>query len=246
MATLKIKGLPKLPKDPMRDDSGELLPLEAGGIPPIESRLRHNILRMPAEIKQASGIVVYGKRIRSLLFSTDIAIIRNCDADAIFCVYPFTAQRAVSSAVIHAAHAPVFCGAGGGTTQGMRAVYLAMDAENQGAMGVVFNAPIPNRDLRTAARILDIPIVVTIAGDGGDAARRIECGASILNVACGAATPDVVARIRAEHPTVPIIASGGRTGASIARTIAAGANAIVYTPPTSAELFGPMMAHYRE
>lgn len=219
---------------------------EAEGIPPIESRLRHNILRMPSEIQRASGIVVYGKRIRSLLFSTDIAIIRNCDADAVFCVYPFTAQRAISASVLQAAAMPVFVGVGGGTTQGMRAVYLAMDAENQGAMGVVLNSPIPNRDLRTAARVLDIPIVVTVTTDTTDIGRRIDSGATILNVAGGARTPELVSKIRKDYPKVPIIASGGRTSETIAATIDAGANAIVYTPPSSGELFRKLMDDYRE
>ena len=181
MSAMKLKGLPKLKSQP----AVPLVLDEADGIPPIESRLRHNILRMPSEIEKASGIVVYGRRIKSLLYSTDIAIIRNCDADAIFCVYPFTAQRAVSSMVLHAASAPVFCGVGGGTTQGMRAAYLAMDAENQGAMGVVLNAPIPNRDLRTIARVLDVPIVVTVVNEREDVGKRLDSGAAILNVAGG-------------------------------------------------------------
>lgn len=216
------------------------------GIPPIESRLRHNILRMPTEIQKASGIVVYGRCIRSLIFSTDVAIIRNCDADAVFCVYPFTAQRAVSAAVIHAASIPVFVGVGGGTTQGTRAVYLAMDAENQGAMGVVLNAPIPNRDLRRAARVLDIPIVVTVTSEQTDVGRRIHNGATILNVAGGAKTAQLVASIRQSFPKVPIMASGGRTPETIRETIEAGANAIVYTPPSSGELFRGLMDSYRE
>ena len=239
-----LKG--RLRNASQQDDIITELVGESEGIPPIESRLRHNILRMPPEIQQASGIVVYGRRIKSLLFSTDIAIIRNCDADAIFCVYPFTAQRAVSAAVIHAASAPVFCGTGGGTTQGMRAVYLAMDAENQGAMGVVFNAPMPNRDLRAAARVLDIPIVVTITSKNTDTGKRIDSGASILNVAGGANTPDLVRSIREKHPKVPIMATGGRTAESIIATIEAGANAIVYTPPSSGELFRNLMDRYRE
>jgi len=216
-----------------------------GGIPPIESRLRHNILRMPKEIQKASGLVVYGRRIRSLLYSTDIAIIRNCDADAVFCVYPFTAQRAVSAAVIHAASMPVFVGVGGGTTQGTRATYLAMDAENQGAMGVVFNSPIPNRDLRVTARALDIPIVVTVTSEQTDISRRIHNGAAILNVAGGARTTEIVAKIRESFPKVPIIASGGRTAESITATIDAGANAIVYSPPNSSELTRRVMDGYR-
>lgn len=230
------------------DTETELMPEfidEVDGIPPIESRLRHNILRMPKEIEKASGIVVYGRRIKSLLFSTDVALIKNCDADAIFCVYPFTAQRSVSSAVIRVASVPVFCGAGGGTTQGGRAVYLAMDAENQGAMGVVFNAPIPNRDLRAAARSLDIPIVVTVTKMETDVGRRIASGAAIINVAGGAKTAEIVAKIRADFPKVPIMATGGRSGESITATIEAGANAIVYTPPSSAELFRALMDGYR-
>lgn len=218
---------------------------DAEGVAPIESRLRHNILRVPKEIEQASGIVVYGRRIKSLLFSTDIAIIRNCDADAVFCVYPFTAQRAISSAVVSAAAVPVFCGVGGGTTQGMRATYLAMDAENQGAMGVVVNAPLPNRDLRMMARIVDIPIVATVVSETTDVGRRMEFGATILNVAAGAKTAEVVAKIRKEHPRAPIIASGGKTPESITKTIEAGANAIVYTPPSSSQLFSTMMDDYR-
>lgn len=221
-------------------------PPEDGGIPPIESRLRHNILRMPEEIDRASGIVIYGRRIKSLLYTTDIALIRNNNADAIFCVYPFTASRAISSAVIHAASVPVFCGVGGGTTQGVRAVYLATDAENQGAMGVVLNAPIPNRDLRSVARVLDIPIVVTVANEEADVAKRIANGAAIINVAAGAGTPDLVKKIRGEFPKLPIMASGGKTAESIKATIKAGANAIVYTPPTSHELFSGVMEKYRK
>ena len=44
---------------------------------------------------------------------------------------------------------------------------------------------------------------------------------------------------------MPIIATGGPTDESIRATIAAGANAITYTPPTSAELFAESMAKYR-
>lgn len=40
--------------------------------PNAESRLRHNILEMPKEIRQASGIVIYGRRIKSLVFTTDL------------------------------------------------------------------------------------------------------------------------------------------------------------------------------
>ena len=45
--------------------------------PNVESRLRHNILKMPQEVYQASGIVINGRRLKSLVFTTDLAIIRN-------------------------------------------------------------------------------------------------------------------------------------------------------------------------
>ena len=52
--------------------------------PNVESRLRHNILKMPQKVYQASGIVINGRRLKSFVFTTDLAIIRNCDADAVF------------------------------------------------------------------------------------------------------------------------------------------------------------------
>ena len=108
--------------------------------PNIDSSLRH-ILRIPEECYGCSGIVVNGRRIKSMVFTTDLAIIRNCNADAVFAVYPFTPQQAISNAIISASYVPVFCGIGGGTTKGLRTVSLAKDVEAQGAMGVVLNAP---------------------------------------------------------------------------------------------------------
>lgn len=201
---------------------------------------------MPEECYAASGIVVFGRRIKTLVFSTDIAIIRNCDADAVFAVYPFTPQQAISDALIKSAYIPVFCGVGGGTTKGIRTVALAKDVECQGAMGVVLNAPISDLNLLAVSKAVDIPVVITVTSIDTDIEMRMASGASILNVAGGSATPEIVRSIRAKNPEVPIIASGGRTGESIKATIEAGANAITYTPPTTAELFRDMMAKYRE
>ena len=227
-------------KDPLQE-----LIAEDDGVLPFESRLRHNIVKMPKEIQKASGIVVFGRRIKSLLFSTDLAIIKNCDADAVFAVHPFTAQRSISAPIIQSASMPVFCGVGGGITQGMRAVYLANDAESLGALGVVVNEPLPNKDLRAMARVLDIPIVATVASARTNVDLRLKNGAAIINVAGGADTPAIVAKIRGKHPQVPIMASGGKTAESILRTIEAGANAIVYTPPSCSDLIRDIMIGYR-
>lgn len=214
--------------------------------PSVESHLRHNILKMPTACYKASGIVIFGRRIKSLVFTTDIAIIRNCDADAVFAVYPFTPQQAISDAIIKAAYIPVFCGVGGGTTKGLRTIAMAKDVESQGAMGVVMNAPISDLNLAGVAKAVDIPVIITVVSAETDIAARLLAGASILNVAGGPATPEIVAKIRAQYPDVPIIASGGSTDESIEKTIAAGANAITYTPPSTAELFSATMEKYRD
>ena len=215
-------------------------------IPFVESRLRHNILEMPSQIREASGIVIYGRRIKSLVFSTDLAIIKNCDADAVFAVYPFTPQQSISDAIIKASYIPVFCGVGGGTTQGIRTVSLAKDAESQGAMGVVLNAPVNNMNLLAVSRSVDIPVVITVVDEKTDIGARIEAGASILNVAASTRTPEIVRKIRQQYPSIPIIASGGNKPDTILTTIEAGANAITYTPPSTQQLFKEMMTRYRE
>ena len=215
-------------------------------IPHIESPLRHGILKMPEACYSASGIIINGRRIKTLVFTTDLAIIRNCDADAVFAVYPFTPQEAISDAIIKASYIPVFCGVGGGTTKGIRTVGLAKDVESQGAMGVILNAPITNLNLIAVSAAVDIPVIITVTHIDTDISARLEAGASILNIACAGRTPEVVAHIRKHFPDVPIIASGGNTEENIARTVQAGANAITFTPPSTAELFKAMMEHYRE
>jgi hypothetical protein len=90
---------------------------EAGqaSAPQINGTLRNFALRVPSKISECSGIVVFGKRIRSLVFSTDVATIRNVNADAVLAVYPYTPQQIIAEALIHAADIPVFAGVGGRT-----------------------------------------------------------------------------------------------------------------------------------
>lgn len=215
-------------------------------VPDIQGNLRKDIIRMPAAISTASGIRIFGKLIRSLIFTTDVAIIRNCNADAVIAVYPFTPQPLITHALIIASDIPVFCGVGGGTTTGKRVINLAMDAEFQGGIGVVVNHPTANETIADLRQRIDIPIVVTVANEGVDISKRLAAGARILNVSAAGDTPSVVEKIRREYPEVPIIATGGPKEESILKTIAAGANAITYTPPTSAEIFQKKMEIYRE
>jgi len=215
-------------------------------VPEIHGRLRKHMVRVPEVIHRVGGIRIFGKLIRSLLFSTDVAIIRNCNADAVIAVYPFTPQPIITQSIINCSAVPVFCGVGGGTTTGNRVVNLAMDAEHQGAFGVVVNAPTSNLVVRRLDRRIDIPVVVTVVSEEEDVEARINAGAAILNVSGAAKTPMIVRQIRAKFPEIPIIATGGPTDETILETIEAGANAITYTPPTSADIFKGLMQKYRQ
>ena len=213
--------------------------------PEIKTNLRSLLLKLPENIKTASGINIFGKVIKSLIFSTDVSIIRNSNADAIIAVYPFTPQPVITQAIMMVADIPVFCGVGGGRTTGKRVVSLASHAEYQGAIGVVVNAPTANDTLSYLREAIDIPIVLTIVSDKADIAERLRMGATILNVSGGAKTVDIVKKIRDGSPDVPIIATGGPTDETVQQTIEAGANAITWTPPTSGEVFKDIMEKYR-
>ena len=214
-------------------------------IPEYRGTLRSHLLDIPRVINQCSGIRIFGRKIRSLVFSTDVAIIKNVNADAIIAVYPFTPQPAITQAIISVADVPVFAGVGGGTTNGARSVRLAAYAEHQGAYGVVVNAPIGDETIFQIKQVVDIPVIATIVSVEMDIGRRIASGADILNVSGAAKTPEIVAAIRKDFPNIPIIATGGPTDDDIQRTIDAGANAITYTPPTNGALFAKMMRDYR-
>lgn len=102
--------------------------------------------------------------------------------------------------------------------QGLRTVSLAKDAEAQGAMGVVLNAPVSNLNLLAVSKAVDIPVIITVIDEATDIGQRIASGASILNVAGGANTPAIVRKIRTEYPDFPIIATGGNKPDTIAAT----------------------------
>lgn len=215
-------------------------------VPEIRGTLRSHMIELPKVISDASGIRVFGKRLKSFVFSTDVAVIRNTNADAVIAVYPFTPQPVITQALVLAADVPVFCGVGGGLTTGKRVINLALDAEFKGAMGIVLNSPTPNEVLRQVRETIDIPIVVTVVSEFEDIDARIEAGATILNVSGAKRTAEIVKNIREKYPNFPIIATGGPTEATIKTTIEAGANAITYTPPPAADIMGDLMVNYRE
>ena len=213
---------------------------------PIDGTLRKFSLRVPEVIRECSGITVFGKRIKSLVFSTDVAIIKNVNADAVIAVYPFTPQPVITQEILQVSDIPVFVGVGGGLTKGQRVISLAEFAEMQGAMGVVLNAPTSDDVVEQVSQAVDIPTVITVVREDEDIDARVAAGASILNVSGASKTADIVRKIRQKYHDIPIIATGGPTEESIRKTIEAGANAITWTPPSNAEIFKTVMAAYRK
>ena len=213
--------------------------------PSFESRLRTKIVTVPEVIDQCSGIRVFGQLLKSFLFSTDVAIIRNTNANAIIAVYPFTPQPLITDALILASDKPIFCGVGGGLTTGTRSVELALHAEFQGALGVVLNKPTPNELIQRLKEKIDIPVIITTVSTKDDIKGRIAAGVDIFNVSGADKTTEIIKKIRDLDQDIAILATGGKNEDDILSAIEAGANAISYTPPTTSELFRDIMIKYR-
>ena len=215
-------------------------------VPEDTSSLREDSLIItPGIIRNSSGIRIHNRRVKSFIFTTDVATITYSDADAILAVYPQTPHPAIIEAITVVSSQPVFAGVGGGSTGGMRSGNVAQFAEARGAMGVVVNSPTTVATIRLLDDLVDCPIVGTIVSHYDDIDNKLNAGVDILNVADGKDTAKLVKWIRARYPEVPIIATGGPTDESIQEVIDAGANAISWTPPTNAELFRAKMVKYR-
>ena len=192
-------------------------------VPTYEGTLRKHALTVPHCISKCSGIRVFGRRIKSLVFSTDVAIIKNINADAVIAVYPFTPQAGITQAIIGVSDVPVFVGVGGGLTKGQRSAHIAAFAEHQGAFGVVCNTFIDDDTIRAIKATVEIPVVYTVVSEKVDLESKLAAGIDFVNVS-----------------------GADRTPATILSTIAAGANAITYTPPSNGQLFAKDMHRYRE
>lgn len=215
-------------------------------IPEVTGNLRKSHVQVPKIIQKCSGIRILGKHIKSLIFTTDVAIIKNTDADAVMAVYPFTPQPTITQAILSVSDIPVICGVGGGLTHGIRSANIALHAEFQGAIGVILNSPAPHETIRYVKEHIDIPVITSVATMRTDIKGKIEAGADIINVSGGKETISIIREIRKEYPHIPIIATGGSSDETIEETIRAGANCIIYTPPSITSLFREKMSSYRE
>lgn len=216
-------------------------------VPKVSSPLRQSIIKMPEIIREASGISLYGKRIKSIVYSLDVALLANMDADAILCVYPFTPNTQILKAVATVATVPILAGIGGGLTGGERSARLGMLAEENHAKAVVLNGPTDLDTIKMVNDYVDIPIIYTVISKDIPLKPYIDNGVKMLNVAGGAKTLELVSWVRDQYPEFPIMASGGRSDEDILKTIKCGANAITYTTAgLSEKYFHEKMEIYRK
>ena len=215
-------------------------------IPNYLSKYRTNLILSPEVIRNASGIIVNGRRYKSFLFSSDVATIMYSDADAVLAVYPYSPHPSIIRSLSTVSQVPLAAGVGGGITQGQRSVDVAKFAESYGCFAVVLNSAVKIDTIKELANVIDIPIIYTVISEFQDLDEYLEAGVSILNISGAQKTAAIVRHYRNIYPEMPIIATGGREDEEIMETIEAGANAITYTPPTTQEIFQQSMENYRK
>ncbi|MHC0447986.1 hypothetical protein ACWA1F_21440 [Flavobacterium sp. 3-218] len=197
--------------------------------------------------KNCDGLQFGNHNVKSFLFSTDMALIENNDADAILAVYPFPPSPKIIKTLIEFAGKPIVCGVGGGKTKGKKSLEMAIYAEEAGAAGIIVNVPFENKDIKKIREKVAIPIISTVTTSNYKFLKeRIEAGVTIFHVSGGANTNEIVKEITAQFPDFPVMATGGKNLESINESINSGSKAIVLSPPSNKDLFKTVMDKYRK
>ena len=195
--------------------------------------------------KACKGIELKGKQIKNILYSTDLALIENNDADALLAVYPFTPSINIIRTLISFSNKPVICGIGGGMTQGEVAISIAVEAQKAGAAAVIVNQPFKNEDIVRLKEKLTIPIISSVSTLKFDFDARIRAGVSCFNVTGGSNTQEIVEHVQRNYPDFPLLSTGGKTFDSLQAMVNKKINAVILTPPSNAVLFRTIMDSYR-
>lgn len=195
--------------------------------------------------KKCNGILLGSTLIKSLIFSTDMALIENNDSDAVLAVYPFAPSIKIMKALIDFSEKPVICGVGGGLTQGKVSLEMAIAAEDMGAVAIIVNQPFKNKHIEAIKQKVKIPIISSVSVKEFSFRDRVNAGVDIFHVTGGTKTAAIIEYINYAAPCYPIIATGGKTLENIENSILSGADAIVLTPPSNVELFKSIMNQYR-
>lgn len=196
--------------------------------------------------ENCQGLLLKNENVKSFLFSTDMALIENNDADAILAVYPFPPSPKIIKTLIDFAGKPIVCGVGGGTTKGKKSLEMAIYAEEVGAAGIIVNVPFENKDIKKIREKVSLPIIATVTSSDYDFLKgKIDAGVTIFHVSGGANTSKIVKEIADKFPDFPVMATGGKSLESIEESIDSGSRAIVLSPPSNKDLFKTVMDKYR-
>ncbi len=209
-------------------------------------KITHPSLSVPNFIQRCEGIPLAGTNVKSILFSTDMAMVENSNADAVLAVYPFSPSIAIMKSLIDFSQKPVICGIGGGITKGKAAIEMAKKAEGLGACAVIVNQPFPPQDIKKIKANIQIPVISSVSHSNFDFVARVNAGIDYFHITAGIHSQKIVEDLRYKIPGFPAIATGGSQLIEIQKTIEAGAKAIVLTPPSSKELFKSIMDTYRK
>lgn len=204
-------------------------------------------LTTPEIIQNCEGLSLGDRNVKSLLFSTDMALIENNDADAVLAVYPFSPSPRIMKTLVDFSEKPVICGVGGGKTKGKKSLEMAICAEQAGASGVIVNIPFEHKDVEAVKEKISIPIISSLGSmDLNFIKGRMNAGVDIFHVTGGKNTSKILKSFVSKFPNFPIMATGGNSISNLKDSIDSGAGAIVLTPPSTKDLFRLAMERYRQ
>lgn len=200
---------------------------------------------IPNAIKECSGIEIGEHQIQSVLLTTDLAFINSLQADSVMAVHPFEKLSHLDEVIIDFSDKPVFCDIGGGLLHEHEATEAAKRSLEVGASAVVISKPTPPEVIRNIRLEIDGSLIYTVMFEAEPVKDLAEAGVDIFNVVTGEFTADSVSFIRNMLPKIPIMASGGPHNSTIRETIRAGADTIVFNPPTATEMLRAMFEGFR-
>jgi 2-keto-3-deoxy-6-phosphogluconate aldolase len=207
--------------------------------------LSANKYHIPDVIAESPGIKIEKSLVRSVLLSTDLAYIQNMDADSIMTVNPFEKSMELNKVLVDFVSKPVFSDVGGGLLREEQIIEHSKNALQAGSSGVVISKPTAPEIIHNLKEEVDGMLIYTLMLDAEPVQELAHAGVDIFNITTGEVTAESVKKVRDKLPEISIMASGGPHDSTIRETISAGADAIVFNPPTASEILRSVFDTYR-